>query len=383
MERLFYLPFFTILFATHTYAQHFDFEIHEIGRHGELMGQTSLIDLDKDGDLDWIYGLRGELFWYEFQRPDQWMHHTLGSGAKTDVGGCPIDIDRDGNTDFMVGNAWYENIGNPKNKEFKLHSGIGTLTSHDNIAVDLNGDSKLDIIAVSNDPGQKLLMWYETDTVSNKKWKATQIGDGIHGGIGPKGYGDLDSDGDTDIVRGNAWFENIDGKGGKWQEHLTLIPSGGSRPDKYGLALKSWVVDLDKDGDLDVIEAEADTQNGRVFWFENTNKAKQWAYHLISKEQTGQDFHSLAVADFDNDGDMDIFSGGGPLSANEIEMYIWENKNGDGSLWIEHLLLKGKMCHEAVAGDVDGDGDIDICTKPWNGDNLHLFLENKLITPKK
>ncbi|NNE78363.1 MAG: hypothetical protein HKN31_14975 [Pricia sp.] len=64
-------------------------------------------------------------------------------------------------------------------------------------------------------------------------------------------------------------------------------------------------------------------------------------------------------------------------------MFIWENKNGDGSLWIEHAIGMGKMCHESVAGDVDGNGDIDICTKPWKGDNLHLFLENTLITAKE
>ena len=365
-----------------TWSQNFDFKIHKIGRHGAFMGQTALVDIDKDGDLDWVYGLRGELFFYEFQKANQWRHHKLGSGAKTDVGGCPIDINQDGLIDFMVGNAWYENTGNPMQEQFICHTNIGTLTSHDNIAVDIDGDDALDIVAVSNDPDQKLIMWYTTDTIANKIWSATKIGEGIHGGIGPKGYGDLDADGDMDIVRGNAWFENTDGNGVSWKEHEVLIPLGGNRPNKYGLSLKTWVIDIDKDGDLDIIEAEADTQNGRVFWFENLGKAKNWKYHAISKEQTGQDFHSLAVADFDNDGDMDIFSGGGPLSSNEIEMYVWENKNGDGSLWVEQILFRGKMCHEAVAADVDGDGDIDICTKPWKDDDLHLFLENQLIAPK-
>lgn len=380
MKKIYLFLSVIILTSPFVHAQVFDFKDYEMGRHGKSMGQTALVDLDKDGDLDWIYGLRGELFWYEYQKANQWVHHKLGSGAKTDVGGCPIDINQDGNMDFMVGSGWYENTGNPKKEEFILHLDIGTITCHDNIAVDIDGDGKLDVAAVSNDPGQKLLIWYSTDTTSNMRWEATIIGEGIHGGIGPNGYGDLDADGDMDIVRGNAWFENLDGKGKKWKEHITLIPKGGNRPDKYGLALKSWVMDMDMDGDLDIIEAEADTPDGRVFWFENKRKAKKWRYHGISKEHTGQDFHSLAVADFDNDGDMDVFSGGGPLSSNKIEMYIWENKNGDGSQWKEHLLFTGKMCHEAVAADVDGDGDIDLCTKPWKGDNLHLFLENQLIT---
>lgn len=37
------------------------------------------------------------------------------------------------------------------------------------------------------------------------------------------------------------------------------------------------------------------------------------------------------------------------------------------------------LCHGGIAvGDIDGDGDIDIFTKPWSGD-LHLFVENLLI----
>jgi len=30
-----------------------------------------------------------------------------------------------------------------------------------------------------------------------------------------------------------------------------------------------------------------------------------------------------------------------------------------------------------TAFDVDGDGDIDICSKPWNG-NEHVYLRNML-----
>lgn len=366
--------------VTWIHSQTFKFDIHEIGRHGKQMGQTALVDMDNDKDLDWVYGLRGEMFWYEYQNANQWIHHKLGSGAKTDVGGCPIDINEDGWIDFMVGDSWYANTGNPREEEFILHSGIGTITSHDNIAVDIDGDTTLDIVAVSNDPGQELLVWYKTDTVPKKSWKDKAIGVGIHGGIGPKGYGDIDSDGDIDVVRGNAWFENMDGKGLVWKEHMTLIPLNGNRPDKFGLALKSWVIDMDKDGDLDIVEAEADTQNGRVFWFENQKKGQRWIYHAISTEQTGQDFHSLALADFDNDGDLDIFSGGGPLSTDNYKMFIWENKDGIAGDWEQHLILEGKISHEAVAADVDNDGDVDVCTKPWSNDDLHLFMENKLIT---
>jgi len=46
------------------------------------------------------------------------------------------------------------------------------------------------------------------------------------------------------------------------------------------------------------------------------------------------------------------------------------------------MILEGKQCHEAKAADVDGDGDIDICTKPWSG-NLHIYLRNMLVEDQK
>jgi len=357
-------------------AQFPSFEFHKIGEYGLRMGQTALLDLDDDGDLDWIFGESGKLSWFEYQSADQWIFHPLGEGAKTDVGGCPVDINNDGKMDMMVGTGWYENTGAPKTSLFPFHFS-STISCHDDVAADINGDGKLDIVANSNDKNNPYLVWYETNARPNEKWNFTMIAKGIHGGVDPKGVGDLDNDGDNDIVRGDAWFENNVGSGFSWVIH-PIIPKGGSRPGKYGLALKAWVTDLDKDGDMDIVEAECDTSDTRVFWWENRRNGEKWKFRLISENSTNQDFHSLAVADFDNDGDEDVFSGGGPMSTGEHEWIIWENLDGSAKNWKKHVILSGYRCHEAKAADVDGDGDIDICSKPWNG-NIHVYLENKLI----
>ncbi len=353
------------------------FESHVIGKFGDRMGQTALIDLDNDGDLDWIFGNRGQMWWYEYKTADDWILHDLGKGAKTDVGGCAADFNNDGKIDFMVGTGWYENTGSPKTKLFEFHP-AGTISCHDDVMADINGDGIDDVIANSNDTLNPYLVWYELPSNPYDEWKETIIADGIHGGVDPKGWSDLDNDGDVDIVRGNCWYENLRGDGTGWKAHEVLIPEGGSRVGMYGLAIKTWVTDLDNDGDADIIEAECDIDDTRVFWWENKNDGNKFVFHLISQNSTGQDFHSLAVADFDNDGDEDIFSGGGPMSQGTHKWIIWENIEAKGNNWKEHLVLEGYRCHEAKAADVDGDGDMDICSKPWHGD-IHVYLENKII----
>jgi hypothetical protein len=60
------------------------------------------------------------------------------------------------------------------------------------------------------------------------------------------------------------------------------------------------------------------------------------------------------------------------------QVFQWENLDGKGGAWKEHIILEGPECHEGVVGDVDGDGAIDICSKAWNG-NLHIYLRNMLV----
>ena len=68
---------------------------------------------------------------------------------------------------------------------------------------------------------------------------------------------------------------------------------------------------------------------------------------------------------------------------------IWENLGGNR--FVERIVLDAKLGgHELQVGDVDGDGDIDICSKPWgpcswngNGGKMHVdLLENLLKNPK-
>jgi hypothetical protein len=74
--------------------------------------------------------------------------------------------------------------------------------------------------------------------------------------------------------------------------------------------------------------------------------------------------------------------------ARQPRWFIWENQGGRGSAFVERVILDaGLGGHEAVAADVDGDGDIDLCSKLWQprrdnanaGRNHADYLENLAI----
>lgn len=370
---------FASLTAATAIAGDMNFRVHEIGQPGgNNFGQTSLVDVDRDGDLDFISGRQfGDVFWFENPGAGRWPQHAIGSQARTDVGGVAFDVDGDGWIDQVSGGTWYRNPGRDQVKGKWDRFENGATPAHDNIAADIDGDGKLDLVSILDKAG---VFWYRIPRDPALRWREQKIL-GVtmpqcHGGIA---VGDVDGDGDNDVCRVDRWLENADGKGETWIEHR-MFEFGKVGP--WGIQTRARLVDLDRDGDLDLIQAEGDVLDGRLAWFENNDgKGLKWQTHLIKAPGHNQDFHSICVADFDNDGDQDVFSGGGPLTKGEFHWFLWENADGHGGQWTEHLVRKGLQTHESVCGDVDADGDIDILTKPWNGD-LHLFVENQLKSPK-
>jgi hypothetical protein len=369
----------------------FRFKHHYIDRNlpGQDYGQTSLVDVDKDGDLDFITGGKDpqkHVFWFEYQGPDKWVRHVLGEDHPSDVGGRALDVDGDGWVDHVSGGVWYRNPGDPRNKPFERIVFDKDLSAvHDVVIADLDGDGRADVVTMSD---RNNLRWYRIPADDPRQpWERHDIGPGVHAGIG---VGDLDGDGDLDVARSNRWFENADGKGTKWVEHP--VPFGNPN-QPYPLATRCVVVDINRDGHNDLVMTENEIRAGHIAWLENVGgKGLDWKVHELPAGDPAPRgaYHSLAVADFDGDGDVDVFTVEMEhiAGAKQPRWFIWENVDGKGQDFVERVILDANLGgHEAVAADVDGDGDIDICAKLWqprkdnaNGGRNHAdYLENLAV----
>ena len=357
---------------------------------GSSWGQTALADMDGDGDPDFVTGLRdGDVLWFENPGTKRgWAKHILGERSPSDVGGAALDVDRDGRLDFVAGGVWYRNTGKPREEPFERHVfDAGLEGVHDIVTGDLDGDGRDDVVTMSD---KNDLRWYGIPDDPASPWRPTRIYDAVHSGVA---LGDLDGDGDLDLVRSDLWLENRGG-GDAWRAHRISEPWGDrSFPWSYN-ATQAAIADLNADGRLDIVLVDGEIRGARGAWFEAPADPRtgDWVRHDLEHGDAAKRgaYHSLAVADFDNDSDPDIFTAEMEHIAGDRppRWFIWENVDGRGRFVERVVLDKNLGGHRAQVADIDGDGDLDICSKPWspadsnnNGGRNHFdLLENLTLS---
>lgn len=367
-------------------------------------GGIGLGDFTGSGSLDVAVSRRSPQTAYWFERKDDatWVRHVIGQSVhlQRTLGAAVLDVDQDGRLDVVFSNVWFRNPGNLATApdtpwEVHVYDGGG----HDIVAADINGDGKDDVVTFDG----KVLAWFDTSNGIAK----TTIADDLdcHGGIAPRGVGDLTGNGCLDIVVPGFWYENPGNGTGEWRRHRW--PHEPIPKASYGPSIRSWVADINGTGHNDIVYADCDTGFCHVYWVENKGGGKEWVRHPLpdppGNEHTGS-FHSLAVADFDQDGgNPDIFAGeqedASPMSGLGVlpmkpeglkeRGVIWVNSGGRNPTFEPVVVHEGRPgWHDVVVGDVSGDGSTGMVSKVWNTDwnngdrNYHLdYWRNDINRP--
>ena len=171
--------------------------------------------------------------------------------------------------------------------------------------------------------------------------------------------GDMDRDGDLDIVVGGGnrlWVFENDGSAGGWVRHGNLDASakiGANGGDLY---------DLDGDGDLDVVSAGYYDDLG---WWENPGgalKDSPWTFHVIADEDWFT--HDVLRADLDQDGVAEEFLFN-LIKKSDLRIRWLRRGANPGSPWENHLVQAsrdhGQENHAGFdVGDIDRDGNVDV-----------------------
>ena len=314
----------------------------------------ALADIDGDGFLDIVAGGKlaenEPLTWYRYPT---WQKYVIAQPVEEfttemDAG----DMDNDGDVDLVVCDGpngvncrYYVNprpSDDPRNQAAWTSRTIGSGGTwvHDIRVGDYNKDNRPDVITNRGLFTQN----------SNGSFTRTETAGGC--------FGDVDGDGDLDIVAPGTWYENPG-----WPGHPA--PGGGGNEEKVRVA------DLNGDGRNDIILNSGDGTADLAWYSSSTPKTGPWTKHLIEAGVVGG--HSLDTGDVDGDGDLDV------LSAEMFaEVAVFFN-NGQGAFNRQSLSSTG--AHNAVLGDVDADGDLDVMGCNYTGNPPLMLWRNRTGIP--
>jgi hypothetical protein len=309
------------------------------------------IDFDKDGDLDLIVSSLGMLFpsndkigsIYILEN-DGKMHFTkhlivdkIARCSDVRAG----DLNGDGLLDLVAvefgyddgETRWLENLGNWKFKSHILQSLSGGINCE---LVDIDGDGDLDIITLISQEWEEIYLF-----VNNGKgeFEPKLLYGSTNEDFGSSSISlvDLNQDGKIDILYTNGdAFDYIPPRprpwhGVNWLENKGNYQFEFHRIANFGGAYGARAVDVNHDGHLDIVAVSAfnlweNPAAQSIIWLENDGKM-----NFIPHDLANNPTHilCLSLGDFNNDGEMDVVTGG-------MHVYPPFDRMARVTLWMNH-----------------------------------------------
>jgi hypothetical protein len=317
--------------------------------------------------------------------PVRFTEHLIRDKYGYAYGIAAADLDGDGDLDLVSSDTtgdtllWFENDGK------------GNFTQHiiqkdepgwfERMAIgDIDGDGKPDVVVVKNKDGD--VVWFQNPgKPASQPWKRHVITKGGLPGAYDVALGDFDGDGRLDVAasswtRGNqfVWFHNPgkDGFAKEWPKHVI--------EDKLAETRTICAADFNGDGRIDLLGTASGAS--LVVWYENAGKPGQmpvWKKHVI--DQSPAPIHGHPV-DLDGDGDLDVVmalgmrEGVAPKEKHQIVWYENVGKPGKGTEWKKHVIGDLPGAFEAIAADLDGDGKLDVIATAWGPSGQVVWFQN-------
>ena len=339
-------------------------------------------DIDGDGDLDLMSAsaLDDKIAWYENETihrsavyPEQTVISTAANGARSVQAG---DVDGDGDLDLMSASfnddaiAWYENDGAADPSLTRITITTAANGANSVHGGDVDGDGDLDLMSASF--SDDAIAWYENDGGADPSFARIVISTASDGAQSVAA-GDVDGDGDLDLMSASfnddaiAWYENDGGADPSFTRFVVTTAADGANSVSVG--------DVDGDGDLDLMSASV--FDHAIAWYENDGAADpSFTRIVISTEAEGA--RSVHAGDMDGDGDLDL------LSASELDDEIaWYENDGAAEPSFTRILISTEAdgAYSVSAGDVDGDGDLDVMSASGNDDTIAWFENDGSADP--
>jgi hypothetical protein len=160
---------------------------------------------------------------------------------------------------------------------------------------------------------------------------------------------DVDGDGRLDVVCGDSWYQAPN-----WTKHpVRPVEKVGT----YYNCFATLPMDVNSDGKMDYVTVSYFGKD--VAWVENPGKVgAPWTYHEIDTPGPSE---AAWLVDLDGDGQLDVLP-------NTVNVVTWFTLDDAGSTpkWTKHDFGKDAAGHGVGSGDVNGDSRTDLLTpKGW------------------
>jgi hypothetical protein len=352
--------------------------------------ELAIADMDNDGDLDIITGNNnfpsgGEInSLYLNQSTTNPFANIIGKeitdtqSTFTDV--VVADMNDDAYSDIIVSNSHSHNLIYIHNGTSDPFNGVtGTYITYDSyssttIAVsDIDGDGYTDVIFGNQDqPNRYYLNNGTADpfsgitgvNISNETYDTRTIA-----------IADVNGDALPDVISGNYnEFNRISFHNGSSDPYLLSTRVSLTHLQEATRAIV--IEDIDLDGDMDVIVGNFGQVN-RIHLNNGTDDPFYGESSLLIGSNT-DDTTSLAVADIDNDGDMDVIVG----NYNQVNKLYLNNGRYDPFYGVlaQNIGSTGYQTLSLKLVDIDGDDDLDILEGNESQSNK-VYLNNGTSTP--